>query len=442
MSEFGSDIVSCTPHPRPGHPQLAGSQMRTDRSPFDEDHRYMQGVAVRMRWIIVAAWLVIINYRPDVGLTLYILDGMAPALLGLNAFIAYRYSRGRPVNYRYVLAMSILDLAVITAGIAVTTRFGNTLFVFYYPALLALALLVSSKLQITVIATIAIGTYAALSLGLQPGVDFDAKEEKILLARVASMFAVVVTGQALVGIERSRRHAAIQAAESAERIQSQQAMELQRQEQEIELAAVQERARISREIHDGVAQTVYAVGLELDASITRAERGDPSAIGRLRTLVPRVQDAVKEIRQYIFDLKPLVAGDTPLATVLKRQVREFERASGVNAEFNVFGETDIVNVDPENATACYRVLQEALSNSLKHARATHVDVSLDLRNEQLVLAVVDNGVGFDFDAVQAGYGLENMRSRIEELDGIFTIDSNPDKGTRLTMTLPGKGTND
>ena len=100
-----------------------------------DDYRYSQRIAVVVRWFVLGAWLFLLNYRTEVGTTtLLILNGMGLVLIVLNSFLQWRIWRGRPITRRYVLALSLMDLGVITAGIGVTGRFDNTFFPFYYPA--------------------------------------------------------------------------------------------------------------------------------------------------------------------------------------------------------------------------------------------------------------------------------------------------------------------
>ena len=95
-----------------------------------DDYRYTQRIAVVARWFLLAAWLFVLNYRVEADSTLFILDGMGVALSAVNGYVHWRLWRGRPVTRAYVLALSIMDLSIITAGIGITSRFDNTFFVF------------------------------------------------------------------------------------------------------------------------------------------------------------------------------------------------------------------------------------------------------------------------------------------------------------------------
>ena len=408
--------------------------MESEQSPnyavFD-DYRYSQRIAVVVRWFLVATWLLLVNYRSDVGgATLLILNGMGAALAVLNAYVHWRIWHGRPITRRYVLALSLMDLTVITAGIGVTSRFGNTFFPFYYPALLGVAVVFSSRRLSLAIVTAVAATYATLSLALEPGVSFDDAEERILVVRIASMFAVVLAANLMSRIERTRRWEAVE----AERVQSARNLELQRRAQEAELATQLERHRIAREIHDGIAQSIYALGLNLETCADLAERDKGPLQEQLQRLVPLAKKTLLETRHYIYDLKPLLSGETGLLAMVENQVHEFQTVSGIETQLSVEGEPRELSV--AQATGLYRILQELLANALKHAKADSVTVTLTFADSDVRIEVVDNGAGLDEDGVRRGYGLDNMRQRAEELGGSFELHGAAGEGTRVAATLP------
>lgn len=396
-----------------------------------DDYRYSQRIAVLVRWFVLSAWLFVLNYRPaEDASTLAILDGMAGALVVLNGYVHMRIRQGRPITRAYVIALSAMDLAIITAGIAITSRFDNTFFPFYYPALLGLSLVFSSRRLSFAAVTLVAVAYGAISIALDPGVSYDMKEEKILVVRIASMYAVVAAANLMTRIERGRRREAV----DAERVQAERNLELQRRAQEAELAAAEERHRIAREIHDGVAQSMYALSLNLETTADMAEREPGPLRERLQKLVPLAKQTLLETRHYIYDLKPLLSGDTDLGAVAENHVKEFEMASGVPVELTVEGEPRGVPVPV--ATGFYRLLQESLANVLKHAQARKVEVVLAFEERALRLSVRDDGVGFELDSTRPGYGLQNMRERVQELGGDIEVKSTPDLGTAVELTLP------
>ena len=141
-----------------------------------------------------------------------------------------------------------------------------------------------------------------------------------------------------------------------------------------------------------------------------------------------------ETRQYIFDLKPLLSGESDLSSVSLSQVREFQTVTGIRSELDVEG--DPTDVPVVVATAVFRILQESLGNVLKHAGADRVTASLKLQRDCVALSVHDNGRGFDTTVVDAGHGLNNMRHRAEDLGGTFELTSGGNEGTTVKVNLP------
>lgn len=395
-----------------------------------DDYRYSQRIAVLVRWFVVLGWLALINYRVSLTTTLLALNLMGAGLLIVNGYTQWRISRDRPITRRWVLALSAMDLAVITAGIGITTRFHNTFFVFYYPALLGFSLVFSSRRLSFATVTLVAGAYIGLSLSLEPALSYFQKEEKVLAARVLSMFAVVAAANLMARIERTRRREAVE----AERAQAQRNLELQKRAQEAELAALEARSRIAREIHDGIAQSIYMLSLNLETCADLAEREPGPLRERLRTLVPLAKQTLLETRHYIFDLKPLLSGEEGLVTVAENQVKEFRTVAAIPAALSVQGRPR--QVPPAVAAALYRILQEALANILKHAQASQVSVAISFEVASVRLTVQDDGTGFHPEQAGPGYGLENMRQRAQELGGSCELVSAPGKGACVRVTLP------
>ena len=203
----------------------------------------------------------------------------------------------------------------------------------------------------------------------------------------------------------------------------------------MELAADEERARIAHEIHDGVAQSMYALNLGLENCARLAQREDFSRLSdSLSSLVPLSRQTLLEIRHYIYDLTPLLSSGDSFTELLRKQVGEFDAISQIPAHVEVCG-SDLQMPVPVRA-GIYRILHESLSNVLQHSDASEVRVELEVGPGSVRMSVKDNGVGFSMREARAGFGLDNMRQRSEEMGGTFSITSEERAGTDVRVTLP------
>ena len=189
-----------------------------------------------------------------------------------------------------------------------------------------------------------------------------------------------------------------------------------------------ERARIARELHDGLGQNLSALGLRLERA--QAEHG-VWALSEARQLV---EDTLRELRLIIDDLRPLALEGGSLAEVLRDMAERFELETGVATFFKHRGSSDCPE---ELAASLLRVFQEALHNVRRHAQATEVGVTLRLEDQRVELIVTDDGQGFDPSVAQAGagHGLRNMRARARLLGGRCELTSAPGQGTTVCLSF-------
>lgn len=207
---------------------------------------------------------------------------------------------------------------------------------------------------------------------------------------------------------------------------------LQREREE--LATQEERSRIAREIHDGIAQSIYMLGLNLEKAAEVAS-GDQKLRERLGKLVGLAKETLLEVRHYIFDLKPLLSGEAGLSSTIKGQIREFTAVSGLPVQMEVEGDERKVSLAV--GSSLYRIAQEALANVYRHAEASTIDISLAFYDDSVSLEVRDDGHGFSVDeGLASGRGLRNIRQRADELGGNVKITSAPGQGASVRVTLP------
>ena len=202
-----------------------------------------------------------------------------------------------------------------------------------------------------------------------------------------------------------------------------------------ESIVTRERQRISRDLHDGLGQDLFALKLALARFYARTGTAHPHLHANAGQLLRLVDDLLANVRSSIEDLRPdaLALG---LDEAIRRQVDKCLQRSGEACHFELH--LDPVALRPEVATAAFRILQEALTNVCRHAQASEVRVELVRRGGALLLSVTDNGCGFAPGAPrrQDAFGLAGMRERVAALGGRLDIDSAPGRGTVLTVAVP------
>ena len=201
------------------------------------------------------------------------------------------------------------------------------------------------------------------------------------------------------------------------------------------LAVVDERDRISRDLHDSVIQAIYAQTLALD-DVPELVTDDPAeAARRVDEAIDALHGVIRDIRNFIFGLRPVLLESGSLVDGLGLLADELRRNGGVDVE--VTAQDDIDDPPVEVVAELLAVAREALSNIARHASASRALVSLTVEANALRLDVSDDGRGFDAGGVlDAGHhGLANMRARTETMGGTFTVGSGP-AGTRIIVTVP------
>jgi signal transduction histidine kinase len=198
------------------------------------------------------------------------------------------------------------------------------------------------------------------------------------------------------------------------------------------LGLMDERERIAKELHDGIIQSLFAVGMGLQG--TALMTGSADVADRIERAVGELDRVIRDLRNYIFGLRPGILADRSLDGALRALGEEVRAGSKLDVE---------VKVDPAAAsllaTRSHDIVQltrEALSNISRHARAKRARVRLANGNGLVVLTVEDDGVGFDPRSPSACNGLRNMRGRAAAMHGELRITSRSGKGTRLRLTVP------
>ena len=210
----------------------------------------------------------------------------------------------------------------------------------------------------------------------------------------------------------------------------------QQQEQSRRLAVAEERDRIGRDLHDGVIQSMYAVGLTLEDIASQADEEPEEVRPRIGAVVGDLNQAIGDIRSYIMDLRPRELQGRSLDEALDSLIRYLEDRTGVSVTLDV--QMELATLSEQYIVNLWHIFQEAFSNIEKYSRAKTVSVSLAVSDGNLNLDVADDGVGFDLEKAELGrgYGLPNIKDRAERLGGVLLIESSPGKGTRLDIRIP------
>jgi len=205
-----------------------------------------------------------------------------------------------------------------------------------------------------------------------------------------------------------------------------------------DLAVLEERTRLAREIHDTLAQQLTAIVLQLEAAEAFVERSP----GRAASVVVAARDlarsALQEARRSVWNLRPAPLEATGLVAALEREVRRWRQQSGISARLLAESLPNPLPLPPAAEVALFRIVQEALANAARHSHARRVEVSLARREGALEVCVADDGEGFDAEARThpGSFGLMGMTERARLAGGSLEVDSTPGQGTRITVRLP------
>lgn len=200
-----------------------------------------------------------------------------------------------------------------------------------------------------------------------------------------------------------------------------------------ELARMEERNRLARDLHDTVKQQTYAARMQLTAAKNLIDSDRMAAVGHIDTALQLNRETQQELKLIIDELRPAALQGKGLAHALKEYASRWQEHTGIKVETIVSGERSL---PLEVEQALYRVLQEALSNIARHAEADTVRLSLSMSPERVTLVVADNGRGFDVNVISPNsYGLTGMQGRLGEVGGTLNVESTLSAGTTITAEI-------
>ena len=205
--------------------------------------------------------------------------------------------------------------------------------------------------------------------------------------------------------------------------------------QEARVATLEERNRIRMDLHDGVMQSLYGVGLLLEDVAERLDKEPEHAKRQLWRSIDRLNAAIADLRGYVIGLKPLEAANQPLEQSLAMLAEQARSNALLDVKVDI-EDGAAAQLDRPRSEAAYYIAADALGNIARHARARHASLRFIENNGAVVLEVTDDGVGFDYESVTSGHGLGNMRERAFAVGGTLLIESRPGRGARVRLELP------
>lgn len=201
-------------------------------------------------------------------------------------------------------------------------------------------------------------------------------------------------------------------------------------------AVIEERQRLARDLHDAVSQQLFAITMMSEATLKQFDDNPDIAKTQLKEVADSALKAQTEMRALLLHLRPVHLSGEPLPSGIRKLVEELKQKTSL--EFTVAIDEDLVlsEITEEHV---FRIVQESLSNTLRHAAATQVKIKLFVRSNELFLHISDNGEGFNVEVDtnrQTSYGLKTMKERSEELGGTFSIRSIQGEGTYMDIRIP------
>jgi signal transduction histidine kinase len=201
-----------------------------------------------------------------------------------------------------------------------------------------------------------------------------------------------------------------------------------------DLAAVQERNHIAREIHDSLGHTLTAQNIQLQTAMKLWQRDPHKVQPFLEQALRLATEAMREVRRSVSTLRTDSWEDPPLDDAIASLVTDFRQGTGISVDTQLNIQA---SMSPQVGKTLYRVLQEALTNISKHAQATHVAIAVSTISTDVRLTIADNGRGFRPDGkTQNKFGLQGMRERVAAIGGILHLETEPGAGCRITIELP------
>jgi signal transduction histidine kinase len=373
---------------------------------------------IRYVWaclLFLGLWFHFSYVRPQITISpglLYTLYFSGLATIAVQNVLGLRYGG----TLIHGIVFNLLAIMFISLGVYTTGKIQSEFWLVYFVFIIADTLALQRGLMLATDGVVALSYAAATWPALVTPSDVER-----LLTRIFFLLIVGAIARAIASNESARN----------------QELAVLREQ----IAVGEERARIAREIHDGVGHSLTSVILQLELC-QRLLRRDPDAAEAL--VVEQkglLRHAMDEARELVFHLRPLELEASGFAACVRRHVQQLSRRAGLSVELSL--PEAALPLSPAAELALARVIQEALTNAARHAAARKITVDVRTDRQQVVCLIEDDGQGFDPTAAPAtnargGFGLKGMRERTATLNGHLEIDSAPGRGTRIRVALPAQ----
>lgn len=189
-----------------------------------------------------------------------------------------------------------------------------------------------------------------------------------------------------------------------------------------------ERQRLARELHDSIGGNLASIKLQLSNTF--------KSENQRVNIIKQVDETYHQIRDFSHNLTPKKFQKNPITVLINEYINNVSNGSKPDISFHPYPENEIDNIEPYLTEELFKILQELLTNSLKHAKASSIDIYINKSDETVQLLFEDNGIGFDTDKIPEGIGFQNIKNRLNTLSGTLFIDSMPGRGTVVTIEIP------
>ena len=377
-----------------------------------EELRHAAQVSLWVRWFVLVFCLLEVNYRVEYGALSHVLNNCyVLGFMAANGYVHYLVRRDKSAKSAWLLGLSAMDLAGISFSVSLSGGFNSPYFTLYYFAVAMFAWVFTSPRLALSWTTLVVAVYSFLSVLVEPGLDLDSKEEGTLAYRVVALYAVSAAVSIITSFERDRRRRGLE----RER-------ELQRQ-----------RIEISQTIHDTTAQWAYMTGLGVEGALELVEESQVALRAKLQLAAELSRSAMWELRHPI-DGGRVFRGEE-LGEVLEAHAVTFTVITSVPAEFTQRGTEPLLSTIARSLL--FSIAHNALTNVMRHARASGVTIELDCTGEELRLSVSDDGIGLPPDYESRGHGFRNMRADAQRMGGTLEVKSDmAGGGTTVTCVVP------